>query len=299
MAPELSELTSRVLPTMTFRSTSAPASRPGDLSTEADRDLNPALARFRVSGTAIVTGGAGDLGSTPSRALLEHGLQNLAIFDITAAEQAQTVVQQLSSDFPASRITLTKVDITDADAVAKAVEQVVAQFGPITILLNFAGTVCCEHSLDLSIQDWRKTININTTGSFIVAQTVARKMSEAKTGGSIIFIASMSAHSVNFPQPQAAYNASKAAVIMLKSSLAAEWAGHGIRVNSISPGYMNTILNEGDGLEAARQIWCERNPMGRMGEREELTGVVVLLASRAGSYITGADIIVDGGQSLF
>lgn len=116
---------------------------------------------------------------------------------------------------------------------------------------------------------------------------------------SILLIASISAHRTNYPQPQAAYNASKAALLSLKSSLAAEWAVHGIRVNSISPGYMDTVLNEGEGLEVARRTWCERNPMGRMGVPEELTGPVVLLCSQAGSYINGADLVVDGGQCCF
>jgi sorbose reductase len=114
------------------------------------------------------------------------------------------------------------------------------------------------------------------------------------TGGSIVFTASISAHSVNFPQPQVSYNVSKGALLQLKSSLAAEWARYGIRVNSISPGYMDTVLNEGQRLEEARQIWYSRNPMGRMGDASELTGAVVLLCSRAGRYINGADILVDG-----
>ena len=125
-------------------------------------------------------------------------------------------------------------------------------------------------------------------------------MQTLRTPGSILLISSISAHATNFPQPQAAYNASKAALLSLKSSLAAEWAVHGIRVNSISPGYMDTVLNEGDGLEEARKTWTSRNPMGRMGSPEELTGIVVLLCSSwAGSYITGADIVVDGGQTVF
>ena len=90
------------------------------------------------------------------------------------------------------------------------------------------------------------------------------------------------------------YNVSKAAVVALKSSLAAEWASHGIRVNSMSPVYMDTVLNEGPGLEEARQSWASRNPMGRMGALGELDGIVVLLCSRAGSYINGADIVADG-----
>ena len=124
-------------------------------------------------------------------------------------------------------------------------------------------------------------------------------MIAANTGGAILFVASISAHRTNYPQPQAAYNASKAALLSLKSSLAAEWAVHGIRVNTISPGYMDTVLNEGEGLEDARRVWTERNPMGRMGSPEELQGAVVLLCGGAGRYITGANLVVDGGQTVF
>jgi NAD(P)-dependent dehydrogenase (short-subunit alcohol dehydrogenase family) len=102
-----------------------------------------------------------------------------------------------------------------------------------------------------------------------------------------MFTASISAHRVNFPQPQVAYNVSKAALVALKNSLAAEWARYGIRVNSISPGYVDTILNEGEGLAEARAIWAERNPMGRMAIPSELTGAVVLLSSSAGTYMNG------------
>jgi len=95
------------------------------------------------------------------------------------------------------------------------------------------------------------------------------------------------------------YNVSKGALLQLRASLAAEWARYGIRVNSISPGYMDTILNHGSGLEEARSIWASKNPMGRMGDPEELAGAVVLLCSRAGRYINGADIIIDGEPQHF
>jgi NAD(P)-dependent dehydrogenase (short-subunit alcohol dehydrogenase family) len=109
----------------------------------------------------------------------------------------------------------------------------------------------------------------------------------------------ISAHHTNYPQPQAAYNSSKTALLSLAKSLAAEWSSYGIRVNSLSPGYMDTILNDGDGLIRARKSWNERNPMGRMGHPWELTGPLVLLCSNAGRYINGTDIIVDGGAMVF
>ena len=119
-------------------------------------------------------------------------------------------------------------------------------------------------------------------------------MVQRGTGGSILFVASALGHRVAFPQPLTAYNASKAAIQHVGRALAAEWAVHGIRVNSISPGYMNTVLTQGTGLEQMRKVWKEHIPMGRMGEVSELMGPVLLLCSDAGSYITGADIVIDG-----
>lgn len=127
-----------------------------------------------------------------------------------------------------------------------------------------------------------------------------REMISGGRGGKIVLVASISGHRVNFPQPQIAYNVSKAAVLHMRRSLAAEWTRYGIRVNSISPGYMDTVLNEGDDLEPWRQIWSERNPMRRMGSTQELTGPVVFLCSDiGGSYVNGADIVVDGKSSAF
>lgn len=96
---------------------------------------------------------------------------------------------------------------------------------------------------------------------------------------------------MNYPQPQVAYNVSKAALLTLKNGLAAEWARYGIRTNTISPGYADTILNEGEGIRECREIWAARNPTGRMGAPSELTGAVVLLASNAGTYINGKSLL--------
>ena len=154
--------------------------------------------------------------------------------------------------------------------------------------------------MDMTPEQWRKTLDVNTTGSFLCAQAVAKQMHSAKTGGSITLTASISGHRVNYPQAQVGYNVSKAAIVSLVKSLAAEWAVHGIRVNSISPGYMDTILNAGGGnIAEARASWANRNPMGRMGAVGELDGMCVLLASRAGSYINGADMVIDGGAVVF
>ena len=114
------------------------------------------------------------------------------------------------------------------------------------------------------------------------------------TGGSIILTASMAGHIVNYPQTHVAYGTSKAGVHHMTRCLAAEWAVHGIRVNSLSPGYMDTRLNASEDLTDVLPTWFERTPMGRMGNKEELIGPVVLLASSAGSFMTGSDLKIDG-----
>ncbi|KAK8075815.1 NAD(P)-binding protein [Apiospora hydei] len=290
------DLTGRVLPQMTLGDGNMPGSLvapPPPLPRSAS-PASRAAARFRVEGNAIVTGGAGDLGQAASRALLEHGLRGLMLFDLNAGDAAAKA-ESLQAEFPQATVRFTKVDVTDALAVNAAVAETAKQLGSVDALVALAGMVGCQHAVDTSPNEWNRVLSVNTTGVFLCAQAAAKQMVKQGTGGSMTFIASISAHRVNYPQPQVSYNVSKAGVMAMVKSLAAEWAVHGIRVNSVSPGYMDTILNEGSG-STRRRI---RNPMRRMGQPDELTGVIVLLTSRAGSYINGADILVDGGQTVF
>ncbi|CZT25406.1 probable D-arabinitol 2-dehydrogenase [Ramularia collo-cygni] len=300
--PEREELTSRTLPFMKLSDgseasmTGPPAPLPHYLNAEGR-----SMARFAVEGNIVVTGGAGTLGLSAARALLEHGASGVALWDLESTlRTSQTSILALAKDFPSTRIFGLAVDVTDVSAISQAVDSVVKTLGSIDHLYCFAGIVGCVHAIEMTDSQWRKTLDVNTTGAFLCAQAVAKQFIEQKSGGTVTLIASISAHRVNYPQAQIAYNVSKAAIVAMKASLAAEWAVHGIRVNSISPGYMDTILNAGDGnIAEARASWAERNPMGRMGSVGELDGVCVLLGSRAGSYINGADIVVDGGSTVF
>ena len=251
----------------------------------------------------LVTGGAGTLGLSAARALLEHGAAGLAIWDLEATiNSSQPAIKSLIEQFPHQPVITVCVDVTSMASIATGIDAVTKVLGSVTHLFCFAGIVGCFNALDTTDERWRQTLDVNTTGAFLCAREVARRMTAQPTPRrcSITLTASISAHRVNYPQAQAAYNVSKAAVVALKSSLAAEWAVHGIRVNSISPGYMDTILNAGEGnIKDARESWTSRNPMGRMGALAEMDGVCVLLASRAGSYINGADLVVDGGASVF
>lgn len=295
-ADERSKLASRTIPHMVLASAESPAPAMDEAAYGTARDT--AAGRFAIAGNAIVTGGTGSIGLKCVRAMLQHGLSGLMIFDVNVAASADSIAS-LRADFPAAKIEARNVDVTDEEQVAQGVSETAQLLGSVDIMVCFAGIVGAVHALEETAAHWRRMLDINTTGMFLCAQAAARQMVSQNTGGRIIFTASISAHRVNYPQPQAGYNVSKAAVVALKSSLAAEWARYGITVNSISPGYMDTILNEGDGLAAAKKLWYERNPFGRMGQPEEVSGVVVMLLSRAGSYINGADIIVDGGGVVF
>ena len=209
-------------------------------------------------------------------------------------------MDQLCQDFPNAMVMYNKVDITKEASVNLVIQTVTGYIGKIDILLSFAGIVHCDHALNTTVEKWRQVQDVNATGAFTVARAVAQSMIAMKPpgqsycNGAIVLVASISAHHVNYPQPQAAYNVSKAAIVHMTHCLAAEWACHGIRVNCVSPGYMDTILNEGDALEDSRRAWVSRTPMGRMGRIDELSGVIVMLCSPAGSYITGSEIRVDG-----
>lgn len=297
---ERTALTSRILPTMTLSVASSPLTAPLP-PVESNSPTARRAARFQIQGAAVLTGGAGTLALTSARALLEHGLSSLTLMDLQSTiDNSASTISKLKADFPRASIHVVHVDVTSESAVERAFNDAMAIMGSIDILCCFAGVVGCVHSISASASQFRKVIDINLTGSFLCAQAAAKHMIDSKTGGSILFTASMSAHSTNYPQPQAAYNVSKAGVAHLTHNLAAEWAVHGIRVNCLSPGYMDTVLNAGDALKPVRDIWASRCPMGRMGDPEEITGPVVLLSSqRAGRYITGAEIRVDGGALCF
>ncbi|GAP84420.1 putative gluconate 5-dehydrogenase [Rosellinia necatrix] len=283
-----------------MRGTGAPGSftAPSSPLSTSMTPTERAHERFRLGGNAIVTGGAGHLGFTLSKALLEHGVRGLMIFDVNPAETAAKV-DVLTAEFPDADIRFLTVDITDEAAVDAAVAETVALLGPVTTLLNFAGMGYRGHAPDWTTRDWNSMSNVNTVGAFFVARAVARHMIVHKTGGSMVFVANISTHQVNFPQRQGPYNTPKAGVKAMVRSLAGEWARYGIRVNSISPGYMDTILGEDDGFEEVRRAGPGGHSLARIGQPDELCGVVVMLASRAGSYFNGSDLLVDGGQALF
>ncbi|WP_010677122.1 SDR family NAD(P)-dependent oxidoreductase [Bacillus timonensis] len=242
---------------------------------------------------SIVTGGSRGLGLAMAKALAEYG-SNIVIADINE-ENSEELIQNFNNDYGV-KAKFVKVDVTDENQVRNLVQDVKATFGKIDVLINNAGIASVENAEDMSYENWKRVIDINLNGTFLVAREVGKQMIEQQNG-SIINISSMSGMIVNTPQNQCGYNSSKAGVIMLTKSLAVEWAKHNIRVNSIAPGYMNTVMNHNylRGRKATYEKWLELTPMHRLGEPEELGALAVFLASQASSFITGSIYNADGG----
>lgn len=227
-----------------------------------------------------------------TEAFCESGAKGIAILDVLP-EQGMETVKVLTEKYgiPA---TFYKVDVRNDEMVRAAIDEVARDHGHIDVLLCAAGIADSNipaEKYDMGM--FRRLIDINLSGTFVTAQAVANNMIAQGRGGSLIFVASMSGHIVNYPQQQSCYNASKAGVSQLMKSLAAEWANRGIRVNAISPGYMDTELNRVPALEAQKKIWIERTPLAKLGAVDDLNGLAVYLASDASSFMTGSDVIID------
>ncbi|KAL2018256.1 hypothetical protein VTK56DRAFT_1010 [Thermocarpiscus australiensis] len=257
------------------------------------------LQKMSVMGKVIIiTGGARGLGNYMARACAEAGAKAIAIFDANQdlGDEAAAELHQ-KTGLPVSFF---KVDVRDGNAINTAVQNVVDLYGTPDVLVNSAGIA--DSNIKAETYDpamFRRLIDINLNGSFLMSQAVGRAMIAAGKPGSIILVASMSGSIVNYPQEQSCYNASKAGVIQLGKSLAAEWAKYNIRVNCISPGYMDTALNKVPALDAQKKIWKSLTPQGRLGAVDDLNGLCVFLASDASGFMTGANVIIDGGYTLY
>lgn len=247
---------------------------------------------FDISGRkALVTGAGRGIGRVLALALAEADCDvSILEIDIKSAESTAKEIKQLGRKSIAIQ-----ADVTKKDQVDKAFADTAKELGRLDICVNNAGINIQKPAEELPEEDWDKVVDINLKGVFLCSQAAARIMIPQRSG-SIINIASMSGVAVNVPQKQAVYNASKAGVAMLSSSLAVEWAQYGIRVNSISPGYMKTKMTLST-MTHLFPVWESLTPMGRLGEPKELRGAVVYLASDASSYMTGHNLILDGGYT--
>lgn len=255
------------------------------------------VEKMRLDGKkGFVTGAARGIGKCTATAFAEAGA-DVAIIDVDLDVAKQTAEEIAKAT--GRKVIALKCDCTDEKQVNDMVAQVVSELGGLDFCHNNAGICINAPAEEMSYEQWSKVININFTGIFLTDIAAGKYMLE-HGGGSIINTASMSGHIVNVPQPQCAYNASKAGVIQLTKSLAIEWAKRGVRVNSISPGYIGTeLVNSSDFLVPLIEKWNAMAPMGRLGRPEELQSICVYLAGDTSSFTTGSDFIIDGAFTCF
>jgi NAD(P)-dependent dehydrogenase (short-subunit alcohol dehydrogenase family) len=266
---------------------------------------------FRLDGrTALVTGATGILGRRICHALAESGA-NLVAFDILG-DQAVALASDLAAEHGVGALGL-EVDVSDPQSIAKGLSQAVDRFKHIHVLHNNAASKSSDLNEffapfeEYSLDQWREVMSVNIDGMFLMAQAVGKHMVQAGLKGSIIQTSSIygvvgpdqriyeGSHylgrQINTP---AVYSASKAAVIGLTRYLATYWGSAGIRVNALTPGGVESGQND-----VFSQRYSARVPLGRMARDDEMTGALIFLASDASSYMTGQNLIVDGGLTAW
>ena len=252
------------------------------------------LEKLRLDGrVAVVTGGGQGIGAACARALGEAGAT------VIVAELLPERIEKAVGELKGHGIMAhgVQLDVTSSAAVDSAATAIAAAHGPVSILVNNAGIAKSDvRAEDTSDDHWRQHMDINLDAVFWCCRAFGRQML-AQGKGSIVNIGSISGFIVNKPQPQAFYNASKAAVHHLTKSLAAEWAMRGVRVNAVAPSYIETPLTAFGMKEHPEMLktWIEMTPMGRVGQPDEIASVVQFLASDAASFMTGSIVLADGG----
>jgi 2-deoxy-D-gluconate 3-dehydrogenase len=238
--------------------------------------------------TAIITGANTGLGQGMCLALAEAGANIVGVGRSDMSETQKMVEAAGASFLPV------KADLLTLDPIDSILEQAVARFGEIHILINNAGIIRREDAIDYTVSDWDDVMNTNLRTLFFLSQAAAKKFIEQGKGGKIIHIASMLSYQGGIRVP--AYTASKSAVMGVTRAMATEWAKHGINVNAIAPGYM--VTNNTENLRKDPKRYGEildRIPAGRWGEPSDMGGACVFLASRASDYVHGFTLAVDGG----
>jgi NAD(P)-dependent dehydrogenase (short-subunit alcohol dehydrogenase family) len=255
------------------------------------------LEKFKLDGRiAVVTGGGQGIGLACSEALAEAGAKVIiADRDPQAAEAGRDKLRASGRDAE-----IVVMDVTDSKGVTEVADRLASSHGRIDILVNNAGIARSETPAEtVTDEHWLNVVDVNLNGVFWCCRAFGRHMLDARSGA-IVNIGSMSGFIVNKPQEQSYYNASKAAVLHLTKSLAAEWGARGVRVNAVAPTYIATPLNAFvKNNPRMYDAWIGGTPMARLGEVDEVASVVLFLASDAASLMTGSIVLVDGGYTCW
>ncbi|KAF2995988.1 hypothetical protein E8E13_000217 [Curvularia kusanoi] len=261
------------------------------------------LPEFSLQGkVAVVTGASQGLGQQILNAFTLSGAHG-AVVDLkqdSAQKSVEHLLQEaIKAGLPAPKLHAYECDTSSESDVKSTWNKVLDDFGTVDILVANAGITGGANAEDYVLEDFKRMIDVNLTGTFLFTRTAGKWWIENKVQGRVLVVSSMSGSIVNRPQKQSAYNASKAASAQLMKSLASEWAPYGIRVNALSPGYIQTEANEGEEMEKLSKEWIKDIPMARIAKPEEFRGAAVWLVSDASSYVTGSEIIVDGGYTIW
>jgi NAD(P)-dependent dehydrogenase (short-subunit alcohol dehydrogenase family) len=245
--------------------------------------------RFDLIGkAALITGASSGLGAHFARCLGEAGAS--VVLAARRADRLSTLVQELVSKNVMARAI--NLDVRSSESVGAAFKEA----GPLDIVVNNAGISIVKPALDMPEEDWDAVVETNLRGAWLVAQMAGKCWVSAKKPGAIVNIGSiLGLRTIGQVAP---YNASKAGLIHLTRVLAMEWARYDIRVNAICPGYIETEMNSAFWKTPGGQRLIERVPQRRIGQPEHLDGALLLLASDAGSFMTGSVITVDGGHTV-
>lgn len=246
---------------------------------------------FQLDGlTALVTGAASGIGARLALGLAEFGA-DVACVDVTK-EGLDATVQAVQA--VGRRALALPLDVTDSAALDAAVAQTEVELGPLKAAVNCAGIHSNAPAEEMGRDVWQRLMDVNLTGVFLSCQAEGRALLR-NGGGSIVNIGSISATIANRGLQQVHYNSAKAGVLHLSRSLALEWAGRGVRVNVVSPGYTATPMAKHPDVWEHVKRYVDDIPLGRMAETDELVGPTVFLLSEAASYCTGIEVLVDGG----
>jgi 3-oxoacyl-[acyl-carrier protein] reductase len=248
---------------------------------------------FSLNGrVALVTGASSGLGVQFSKALADNGAAVALV--ARRADRLKSLKDEIEGK--GGRAVAIEADVTDHAAIARAFDAAEKAFGTVTILVNNAGIAHGGRAVEMPPEEWRKVLSTNLDAVFFWAQEAARRLLAAKKQGAIVNIASVLGLAVS--KGAVAYATAKAGVVQVTKALAVELAFKGVRVNAIAPGWFVTEMND-DYLSGEEGAAIKREiPMGRFGNPGDLDGALLLLVSDAGSYVTGATVVVDGGQVI-